>query len=186
MRCFWVNLNNPLYVEYHDKEWGVPLHDDDKLFELLILECFQAGLSWECVLNKRAAFREAFDNFDIGKVAEYQSERIDSLIHFPGIIRNRLKIKAAVKNAKAYLAIQQEYCSFDNYIKSFTNSKIKYEPCDRHTTSALSDAVSKDLKKRGMSFVGSTVIYSFLQACGVINGHSDECFLSPSKQQELK
>ena len=186
MRCFWVNLNNPLYVEYHDKEWGVPLHDDGKLFELLTLECFQAGLSWECVLNKREAFRKAFDDFDAGIVASYTADKIDELMQDTKIIRHRLKIKAAIRNAQIYLDIQQEYGSFDCYIRRFSGNKIIIEHCDQHTSSALSDAISRDLKKRGMSFVGTTTIYSFLQACGVINGHSAECFLSPSKQQELK
>ena len=175
MRCFWVNLNNPLYIDYHDNEWGVPLHDDGKLFELLTLECFQAGLSWECVLNKRAAFRVAFDNFDVDKVASYDDEKLSLLAQNTAIIRNRLKIESAVANAKVFKAIQREFGSFDSYIWSFTSGKTIAEPCDLRTTSPLSDTISRDLKKRGMSFVGSTVIYSFIQAAGIINGHQQNC-----------
>ncbi|MBQ4315577.1 MAG: DNA-3-methyladenine glycosylase I [Lentisphaeria bacterium] len=181
MRCFWVNLKNQRYVEYHDREWGVPLHDDIKLFELLILECFQSGLSWECVLNKRDSFREAFEGFVPEKVASFSEEKCQQLRENSNIIRNRLKIKAAVTNAKVFLAIQEQFGSFDRYLWSFTGNKVIIEPCDRCTTSALSDAVSEDLKKRGMAFAGSTVVYSFLQASGVINGHTNECSLSPLK-----
>lgn len=181
MRCFWVNLNNKLYVDYHDNEWGVPLHDDGKLFELLILECFQAGLSWECVLNKRSAFRRAFDGFDITKVSMYGNEKIAELAKDASIIRHRLKIEAAVTNAKVFLSIQQQYGSFDKYIWSFTDGKVLFEPCDTQTTSPLSDKISKDLRRRGMRFTGSTVIYSFFQAAGIINGHQKNCdFLNRS------
>lgn len=174
-------MKNQRYVEYHDREWGVPLHDDIKLFELLILECFQSGLSWECVLNKRDSFREAFEGFVPEKVASFSEEKCQQLRENSNIIRNRLKIKAAVTNAKVFLAIQEQFCSFDRYLWSFTGNKVIIEPCDRCTTSALSDAVSEDLKKRGMAFAGSTVVYSFLQASGVINGHTNECSLSPLK-----
>lgn len=174
-RCSWVNLKNPLYVEYHDKEWGVPLHSDQKLFELLILEGFQAGLSWECILNKRQSFRQAFDDFDAEKISRYDEEKCARLMENPAIIRNRLKIKAAVTNSRIFLEIQKEYGSFDRYIWGFTEGKVIYESFDLRTTSPLSDQISKDLKKRGMKFVGSTIIYSYLQAIGVINGHEKAC-----------
>ncbi|MBQ8510755.1 MAG: DNA-3-methyladenine glycosylase I [Clostridia bacterium] len=177
-RCSWVNLNNETYVKYHDEEWGRPLHDDRKLYELLILECFQAGLSWECVLNKREHFRAAFDHFDIDKVASYGEEKQQELMNNPGIIRNRRKIRAAVSNSAVFKAIQQEYGSFDRYIWSFTDNRVVAEEFTERTTSPLSDAISNDLKKRGMTFVGSTIIYSFLQAMGVINGHARDCMCS--------
>ena len=175
-RCFWAIQNNPLYLAYHDEEWGEPCHDERILFEMLILEGFQAGLSWECVLNKREAFREAFDNFDVQKVAEYDVNKLASLADNPKIIRNKLKIKASVANAKAFINIQEEFGSFGNYIWGFTNGKVIYEPCDLRTTSPLSDTISKNLKKRGMKFVGSTIIYSYLQAIGIINGHLEGCY----------
>ncbi len=174
-RCFWANPKNPLYIAYHDEEWGVPCHDERMLFEMLILEGFQAGLSWECVLNKREAFREAFDNFDVQKVVKYNDNKFAELAANPKIIRNRLKINASVVNAQAFIKIQEEFGSFDKYIWSFTEGEVIHEPCDLRTTSPLSDNVSKDLKKRGMKFVGSTVIYSFLQAIGVIDGHLIGC-----------
>ncbi len=174
-RCSWVNLKNEIYVKYHDEEWGRPLFDDKRLYELLILESFQAGLSWECVLNKREGFREAFDNFDIDKVIAYDDAKLQALMNNPSIIRNRLKIKAAVNNSAVFKKIQAEYGSFSNYIWSFTDNKVVAEEFTVRTTSPLSDAISKDLKRRKMTFVGSTVIYSFLQAMGVINGHSREC-----------
>ena len=174
-RCSWANPKNPLYLKYHDEEWGVPEHRDSVLFEMLILEGFQAGLSWECVLNKRAAFREAFDNFDAEKISEYDEEKISELMQNPSIIRNRLKIKAAITNAKIFLAIQKEFGSFDAYLWSFTSGQIIYEPWDLRTTSPLSDEICASLKKRGMKFVGSTVIYSYLQAIGIINGHLPTC-----------
>ena len=175
-RCRWCNLKNPLYVKYHDEEWGKPLYDDKKLYELLILECFQAGLSWECVLNKRDAFRVAFDDFDINKVICYGEDKREALMQNPGIIRNRLKIKSAVLNSVIFKDIQREFGSFSNYIWSFTEGKVVREEYTERTTSSLSDTVSKDLRKRGMTFVGPTIIYSYLQAIGVINGHSRECF----------
>lgn len=174
-RCAWVNLKNPRYVQYHDTEWGVPQHSDRVLFELLILEGFQAGLSWECVLNKRESFRAAYDGFDVEKVGSYDEEKIRALLSDPGIIRNRLKVSASVTNAKVFMQIQSEYGSFDAYIWGFTNGEVIHESYDMRTTSPLSDLISKDLKKRGMKFVGSTVIYSYLQAIGVLNGHGPEC-----------
>lgn len=174
-RCNWVNLKNPTYIEYHDKEWGVPLHDDKALFELLILECFQAGLSWECILNKRQGFISAFDGFDIDKIIAYDEEKLQALASDPSIVRNRLKISATVTNARVFKSIQQEFGSFDSYIWSFTDRNVIIEEYTLRTTSPLSDAISKDLYSRGMRFVGSTIIYSFLQAIGVINAHGKEC-----------
>lgn len=174
-RCRWCNLSNPLYVDYHDREWGVAVHDDGKLFEMLLLESFQAGLSWECVLNKRAAFRQAFDEFDYCKIAKYDEAKLESLRCNGGIVRNRLKIAAAVNNAKIFLAMRQEWGSFDRYIWHFTGGNTVHE-VDK-TTSPLSDTVSADLRKHGMKFVGSTIVYSYLQAIGVINSHSEDCWL---------
>lgn len=174
-RCAWVNLKNPLYVRYHDAEWGVPQHSDQMLFELLILETFQAGLSWECVLNKRESFRAAYDGFDVEKVSGYGEEKTLALLSDPGIIRNKLKVYASVTNAKVFRQIQTEYGSFDAYIWGFTNGEVVHESYDIRTTSPLSDTISRDLKKRGMKFVGSTVIYSYLQAVGILNGHGPEC-----------
>ncbi|MBQ3105445.1 MAG: DNA-3-methyladenine glycosylase I [Lachnospiraceae bacterium] len=174
-RCAYVNLKNPLYVQYHDEEWGVPEHSDGKLFELLILEGFQAGLSWECVLNKREHFRRVYDNFDVERVSSYGEEKVRKLLADPGIIRNALKIRASITNARIFRKIQEEYGSFDAYIWSYTRGEAVREDYALRTTSPLSDAISKDLKKRGMKFVGSTIIYSYLQAIGVINGHGKEC-----------
>lgn len=174
-RCAWVNMKNPLYIKYHDTEWGVPCHDDHALYELLILECFQAGLSWECVLNKRQGFRDAFDGFDIDKVISYDEKKQEELLADPSIIRNRLKVKASIVNSVVFKQIQQEFGSFDAYIWGFTDGKVIKEEYSLRTTSPLSDKISKDLKKRGMKFVGSTIIYSYLQAVGVIDGHGKEC-----------
>lgn len=174
-RCFWLNENNPTYVDYHDNEWCIPKYNDQELFELLILESFQAGLSWECVLNKREAFRSSFDNFDIIKVSNYKEDKINELLENKDIIRNRLKIQAAINNAKVFLNIQKEYESFSNYIWNFTNNKIIYET-DK-TSSELSDKISNDLKKRGMKFVGTTIIYSYLQAIGILYSHDKDCFM---------
>ena len=175
-RCSWANPKNPIYLKYHDEEWGKPLHDDKALFELLILEGFQAGLSWECVLNKRENFRKAFDNFDIEKILKYDNSKIQCLLKNEGIIRNRLKINAVIKNALAFKQIQKEFGSFNKYIWRFTDNKVIYESFDLMTSSPLSDKISKDLKKRGMTFVGTTIIYSYLQAIGIINAHSKDCF----------
>lgn len=175
-RCKWVNLKNPLYIKYHDNEWGVPHHDDKYMFEFLVLESFQAGLSWECVLNKREAFRKAFDNFDYNKISNYDEKKIEELCNNSEIIKNRLKIKATVNNAKIFIEIQKEFGSFLNYIWAFSNNKVIKNIDDNFkTTSELSDRVSKDLKKRGMKFVGSIIIYSYLQAIGIINDHELEC-----------
>ncbi|MBR3295136.1 MAG: GNAT family N-acetyltransferase [Clostridia bacterium] len=175
-RCFWVNLNDPVYVAYHDTEWGVPLHDDRKIYELFILEIFQAGLSWATILHKRETFRKAYDGFDIDKVITYGEEKVRALMEDKGIIRNRRKILASIRNSAVFRQIQEEFGSFDSYIWGFTGGKIIYESSPLVTVSPLSDRVSKDLKKRGMSFVGSTTIYSFLQAMGIINAHEMTCF----------
>lgn len=175
MRCKWCNLNNPKYIEYHDHEWGIPNFDDKYLYEMLILESFQAGLSWECVLNKRDAFRKAYDDFDIEKVIKYDDNKINELINNKNIIRNKLKIKASINNSIIFKDIVNEYGSFSYYIKNFTNDKIIYE--NDKTTNKLSDDISIDLIKRGMKFVGSTIIYSYLQAIGIINSHDENCFM---------
>ena len=175
-RCKWVDETNELYVKYHDTEWGIPSYDDHYLFEMLVLESFQAGLSWITILKKREAFREAFDDFDVIKVSQYDETKILSLMSNQKIVRNQLKIRAAVNNAKIFIQIQQEFGSFSNYIWSFTDGKIIYNENDElPTTSSLSDQISADLKKRGMKFVGSTIIYSYLQAMGVINDHETTC-----------
>lgn len=174
-RCKWCNLKNPIYIQYHDEEWGVPNFNEQYLFEMLILESFQAGLSWECVLNKREAFHRAFDGFNAKKIATYDDDKITELQNNKDIIRNKLKIQATVNNAKIFLEIQKEYGSFGEYLKGFTGEQQIIE-VDK-TTSPLSDALSADLVKRGMKFVGSTIIYSYLQAIGVIYSHEEECFM---------
>lgn len=174
-RCKWCNLKNPKYIEYHDKEWGQPNFEDQYLFEMLILESFQAGLSWECVLNKRENFRKAFDGFDIDRICSYQNEKIEKLLSDKTIIRNRLKINAAINNSRIFREIQKEYGTFYEYLRTFTKDRIIYET--EQTTNWLSDLLSKDLQKRGMKFVGSTILYSFLQAVGVIYSHEKDCFL---------
>ncbi len=175
-RCKWVNEKNKLYIKYHDKEWGIPSHNDNYLFEMLLLESFQAGLSWECILNKRESFRQAFDNFNYKKIANYNNNKIEELLNNKEIIRNKLKIKAAINNAKVFINIKKEYKTFANYIWSFTKGKQVINTDDIFkTTSVLSDTISTDLKKRGMKFVGSTIIYSYLQAIGIINDHELDC-----------
>ena len=175
-RCFWVDEKSDIYVKYHDKEWGVPKYDDQELFELLILECFQAGLSWICVLKKREAFRDAFDNFDVNKVANYDKDKVNELLKNEGIIRSRNKIESAIQNAKIFIEIQKEYGSFSKYIWSFTNGEIIKNTTDKiNVSTPLSDKVSKDLKKRGMKYVGTVIVYSYLQAIGVVNDHETAC-----------
>lgn len=174
-RCRWVNLDNKLYLDYHDFEWGVPKYDDMYLFELLILEIFQAGLSWECVLNKRESFRKCFDNFDFEKISNYDEDKINELIGNSDIIRNKLKVKASINNAKIFIKIRDEFGSFSNYIWGFTNNTVIYNCMVTHNE--LSDRISKDLKCRGMKFVGSIIIYSYLQAIGIINDHEEGCYL---------
>ena len=178
-RCGWC-LSSDLYKKYHDEEWGVPVYDDQKIFEFLILETFQAGLSWITILNKRENFRTAFDEFDYKKVKKYQEEKIQELLQNAGIIRNQLKIRAAVSNAIAFMKVQKEFGSFSKYIWGFTGGK----PIDNNrkslievpATSALSDAISKDLKKRGFKFVGSTVVYAHMQATGMVDDHVKNCW----------
>lgn len=174
-RCAWCNLKNQKYVEYHDNEWGVANFDDKYLFEMLILESFQAGLSWECVLNKRDSFRQAYDNFDLEKVCNYDEKKKQELISNAEIIRNKLKVNVSVNNAKIFRDIKNEFGTFYNYLKTFTNGETYYEV--GLTSSELSDKISKDLKKRGMKFVGTTIIYSYLQAIGIINSHDKDCFM---------
>ncbi|WP_178990803.1 DNA-3-methyladenine glycosylase I [Winogradskyella schleiferi] len=178
-RCGWC-VGNDLYEAYHDEEWGVPVYDDDTLFEFLILETFQAGLSWITILKKRENFRKAFDHFDYKKIANYTSDKVETLLQDKGIVRNRLKVNATITNAQAFMKIQEEYGSFSKYIWGFVDGKpIKnrlenYKNAPAHTP--LSDAISKDLKKRGFKFVGSTVIYAHMQATGMVNDHEVSCF----------
>jgi len=178
-RCPWPS-DNELMIKYHDTEWGVPLHDDRKLFELLMLDNAQAGLSWQTVLNKRENYRKAFDNFEAAKIARYDKRKIASLLKNPGIIRNRLKVESAVTNARAFLEIQKEFGSFDAYIWRFVNGAPIRNRCkklkDIPVTSPESDAMSKDLKKRGFKFVGSTICYAFMQSAGLVNDHLTCCF----------
>ena len=180
-RCRWANPKNQRYLDYHDHEWGVPVREDGKLFELLLLECFQAGLSWECVLNKREAFRRAFDNFDPVAISRYDDKKRQALCADAQIIRNRRKIDAAINNAAVFLAIQQEWGYFSDYLWSWTKGKTLHE--QDKTCSELSDAVSADLKRRGMRFVGSTTIYAYLQAVGVIESHEAGCFLAAEESE---
>ena len=177
-RCRWCNLKNPLYIAYHDEEWCRLNLDEYYLYEMLILESFQAGLSWECVLNKRENFRIAYDRFDIDKVCSYDESKIEELQNNPGIIRNKLKIKASINNSKIYKEIVAEYGSFAAYLNTFTKGQIIYETGE--VKNRLSDEISKDLQKRGMKFVGSVIIYSYLQAVGIIYSHEKDCFLHQS------
>ena len=176
-RCSWAKGEN--YIRYHDNEWGVPVHDDRRLFEFLILEGAQAGLSWSTILNKRDNYRRAFHNFDPARVARFDTRKVHTLLSDPGIVRNRLKITSAVQNAKAFLRVQQEFGSFDRYIWQFVDGKTKVNPWKSRkvpATSAESDAMSKDLKRRGFNFVGSTICYAFMQAVGLVNDHAPDCF----------
>jgi DNA-3-methyladenine glycosylase I len=179
-RCAWVSVDNSLMLAYHDREWGVPVHDDRKHFEFLILEGAQAGLSWSTVLKKREAYRKAFDQFDPVKVARFTAPRIEKLLQDPGIIRNRLKIESAVKNAKAFLKVQKEFGTFDAYCWRFVGGKPKLNKFTSMqqipATSPESDDFSKDLKQRGFNFVGSTIIYAHMQAVGMVNDHLTDCF----------
>ncbi len=179
IRCPWGN-NDSLYKKYHDEEWGVPVHDDRKLFEMIILEGAQAGLSWITILRKREAYRKAFDNFAAKKIARYDKRKVEQLLADKGIVRNKLKISAAIRNAQAFLAIQKEFGSFDTYIWKFVGGKPKQNSRANMSnvppTTPESDAMSKDLKKRGFTFVGSTICYSFMQAVGMVNDHLVKCF----------
>ncbi len=174
-RCKWCNLENSKYVDYHDYEWGILNLDENYLFEMLVLESFQAGLSWECILNKRNAFAQAFDNFDIDKIINYDEAKINSLLNNKDIVRNKLKINATINNALIFKTIEKEKGSFKNYILEYFKEYPIYEV--GKTTSVISDNISNDLKMRGMKFVGSTIIYSYLQAIGLINSHENDCFL---------
>lgn len=178
-RCDWVT-NDPLYIDYHDKEWGVPVHDDNIHFEFIVLESAQAGLSWITILRKRENYRAAYDNFIPEKVAEYEDEKINELINNPGIVRNRRKIEASINNAKRFLEVKKEFGSFDKYIWSFVdNNPIinKWKKLSEVPSSTeLSDKISKDLKKRGFKFIGTTIIYSYLQAVGIVSDHTMNCF----------
>jgi len=177
-RCPWAK--NTLNIPYHDEEWGVPLHDDQKLFELLILEGAQAGLSWDTVLQKRARYREVFDGFDVKKIARYDKKKVRQLLADPGIIRNRLKIDSTISNARAFLKIQEEFGTFDAYIWRFVGGRPKQNAWKTHkrvpASTAESDTMSKDLKKRGFRFAGSTICYAFMQASGMVNDHVVSCF----------
>ncbi len=178
-RCAWCG-DDPLYMAYHDEEWGVPVYDDDKLFEFLVLETFQAGLSWITILRKRENFRKAFDNFNYKKIANYGEDKYESLLLDAGIIRNKLKIRATIANANTFMDIQNEFGSFSEYIWAFTDGKpIKNKNksmSDVAATTDLSDQLSRELKKRGFKFVGSTVIYAYMQATGMVNDHAMDCF----------
>ncbi len=187
-RCTWVNPKNALYVTYHDKEWGMPVHRDSKHFEMLTLEGAQAGLSWETILNKREHYRKVFEKFSPSKVAKFSKAKIEKCLLDPGIVRNRLKVESTVSNAKAFIKIQKEFGSFDKYIWKFVN----FEPIinafqntsDYPTKTSLSDAISKDLKKRGFRFVGSTIIYAYMQAVGLVNDHIKECFVNKKNSEK--
>ncbi|MFV0346168.1 MAG: DNA-3-methyladenine glycosylase I [Bacteroidales bacterium] len=184
-RCKWCE-GDALYEKYHDQEWGVPLRDDDKLFEFLVLEGFQAGLSWITILRKRENFRTAFDNFDYKKIAKYTDVKVEELMQNAGIIRNRLKITGTIKNALVYMDVQKEFGSFSNYIWGFVDNKPivnKWKSmADVPATTPLSDKISKDMKKRGFKFVGSTIIYAKMQAIGMVNDHITDCFKHPKNQ----
>ncbi|MDP2237315.1 MAG: DNA-3-methyladenine glycosylase I [Bacteroidales bacterium] len=178
-RCNWPGTN-ALMIQYHDNEWGVPLHDDDKLFEFLVLDAFQAGLSWQTILNKREAFREAFDGFDAEKIAFYDNDKIEKLLQNAAIVRNNLKVRATIINAQAFLKIQKEYGSFDRFIWQFTDGKTIVNTWETMTDipakSKESDAMSKALISKGFKFVGSTICYAFMQAAGMVNDHLSDCF----------
>ncbi len=185
-RCEWVDLNNSLYVEYHDTQWGVPVHSDRRLFEMLTLEGAQAGLSWSTILAKRENYQKAFDNFDVQKISKYEKKKIAELLLNEGIVRNKLKIASVVRNAEVFLKIQKEFGSFDKYIWNFVGGKTiqnnfkKFSDIPAQTS--LSEKISKDLKKKGMSFVGPTIVYAFMQAVGMVNDHEEACF----RKQEIE
>ena len=183
-RCSWANPANPLYLAYHDHEWGVPCHDERQLFEMLNLEGAQAGLSWETVLNKRENYRLAFDHFDPKKIIRYDEKKIESLMQNAGIIRNRLKINAVIVNARAYLELCKEFGSLDAYLWGHVDGKPIVNLDGHIVTSHLSDQISKDLKKRGFKFVGSTIIYAYMQAIGMVNDHSRECDWHPKNSRK--
>ena len=179
-RCQWAEGQFDLYLKYHDEEWGVPVHDDRTHFEFLVLESAQAGLSWATILKKREGYHQAFADFDVQKVAQYDENKIQELLQYEGIVRNQLKVRATVNNARRFLEVQQEFGSFDNYIWRFVDGKPIVNKWQKMSevpaTSKESDALSKDLKKRGFKFVGSTIIYAHMQACGLVNDHTTDCF----------
>lgn len=179
-RCEWVKLSNPVYVKYHDEEWGVPVYDDRKLFEMLILEWAHAGLSWETILMKRETYKKAFDNFDVKKVAQYDEKKQSELLLDPGIVRNKLKIKSSIQNARVFIEIQKEFGIFSNYIWGMVENKVivnSFETLwEYQTSTSISDKISKDLKKRGMNFVWTTIIYAFMQAVWMVDDHQKWCF----------
>lgn len=179
-RCPWLDVTKQDYVRYHDKEWGVPVHDDKTLFEFIILESAQAGLSWYTILKRRNGYKKAFENFDVLKVSQFNDEKVESLMLNEDIIRHRLKIKAAVSNAKVFIELQKEFGSFSQFLWEHTDNKVVVNTLkckeDYPATSVLSDVISKKLKQRGFKFFGSTICYAYLQACGVINDHSVSCF----------
>ncbi len=189
LRCNWCG-EDPLYIKYHDTEWGVPVYDDKKLFEFLILESFQAGLSWITILKKRENFRKAFDDFDYTTIAHYDNQKFNELINNAGIIRNKLKIKAAISNAKAFLKVQKEFGTFSSYIWKFTNRKpivnIWESEMEIPARTVLSDTISTDLKKRGFKFIGSTIIYAYMQATGMVNDHITTCYRHHEIRDDLQ
>ena len=185
-RCFWVHLNSPLYVAYHDEEWGTPIRDDKSMYALFLLELFQAGLSWITLLKKREAFREAFDGFDVDAIARYDEAKVQELLQNAGIIRSRGKIEAAIANAKIILELRREYGSFCNYLWSFSGGKAVLSPSgEPRATSPLSDRIAADMKKRGMRYAGSVTIHSFLQAAGIVNEHEAGCFRFQELMQDI-
>ena len=184
VRCRWVPADDPDYILYHDEEWGRPVHDDRLLFEMLILEGAQAGLSWSTILHKRSGYKRAFANFEPRKVARFDARKRAALMKDPGIVRNRLKIDSTVSNARAYLEVQREFGSFDRYLWAFVDGKpVINGSGPTPTRTELSDRISKDLKKRGFRFVGTTILYAYLQAVGVVNDHSGDCFLRRTRRQ---
>lgn len=184
-RCAWANMANPLYIEYHDTEWGVPCHDENRLFEMLNLEGAQAGLSWETILNKRENYRVAFDGWDAKKIAGYDAAKVAELLANAGIVRNRLKVAAAITNAQAYLRLREEGSTLDQYLWAFVGGKPivnHWKTNDRPAKTELSDRISKDLAKRGFKFVGSTIVYAYMQGIGMVNDHDPACFCRPKKR----
>lgn len=176
-RCQWVENKEEIYLDYHDNEWGIAVYDDETLFEMLILECFQAGLSWITILKKREAFRKSYDNFNIEKIVKYDENKIDEQMNNESIIRHKGKIEASINNAKIFKQIQKEFGTFSKYIWSFTDNKILKDTDENYLTkSSTSDMIAKDLKKRGMKFVGSVTIYSYLEAIGIIDNHTKDCY----------
>ena len=189
-RCSWAGATDPLMIAYHDGEWGVPSHDDRHFFEMLTLEGAQAGLNWRTILHKRDGYRRAFDNFDPRKVARYDARKVKSLLADPGIVRNRLKVGSTIDNARAFLAVQKEFGSFDAYIWTFVGGKPIVNSWQRLSQipakTRESDAMSKDLKKRGFRFVGSTICYAFMQATGLVNDHAVDCFCYPATRRKAR